>query len=85
MIGTCEWCSRPVHDGQEHESGNGGNGVMHTKCPTGPDYMVWDQEAEAIGPDAVEVLGPRPFGPSKVASRFCKSGRRPYCTCDTCF
>ena len=27
----------------------------------------------------------RPFGPCKHASPRCESGRRDYCTCDTCF
>lgn len=25
------------------------------------------------------------FGPSHSASQFCRSGKRPHCTCDTCF
>ena len=25
------------------------------------------------------------FAPSHIASRRCESGRRPHCTCDTCF
>lgn len=55
----------------------------------------WDEEAVAKGivlgapgwiKAGAEALGrPRPFGPSPIASSRCQSGRRPYCTCDTCF
>lgn len=55
----------------------------------------WDAAAAAAGiavePGdrmalvAIDTLGPRPFGPYPVASERCESGRRPYCTCSTCF
>lgn len=56
------------------------------------DPRAWDDMAITLGvnPDnyvaARERLGfPRPFGPSRKASPRCKSGKRDYCTCDTCF
>ena len=30
-IGTCDWCSKVVYSNQEHETGRGGEGLMHTK------------------------------------------------------
>ena len=55
----------------------------------------WDAAAEAAGivvgapgyvKDGREKLGEdRPFGPSRIPSPRCESGKRPYCTCDTCF
>lgn len=57
--------------------------------------VAWDSAAEAHGvvigsPGYVregrEVLGfDRPAGPSRLASTRCESGKRNYCTCDTCF
>jgi hypothetical protein len=57
--------------------------------------MVWDSLAESRGivigsPGYTraghEALGfPRPPGPSRIPSVRCESGKRPYCTCDTCF
>lgn len=57
------------------------------------DYAAWDEEAIRLGhwknggptPEARAVLGPRPMGPSRKASSRCESGKRDYCTCDTCF
>jgi hypothetical protein len=55
----------------------------------------WDEAARAAGVnidepgyvwEARKVLGtPRPPGPSRHASERCESGKRLYCTCDTCF
>lgn len=57
--------------------------------------VAWDSAAEALGVvigshayvrAGREALGiDRPPGPSRLPSILCKSGRRPYCTCDTCF
>jgi hypothetical protein len=56
---------------------------------------AWDHEAEAAGivigargyaSEGARVLGfPRPVGPARNPSPRCRSGRQPYCTCDTCF
>ena len=43
--------------------------------------FAWDRLTER----GVKLDFPRPFGPSKKASPYCRSGRRDYCTCDTCF
>lgn len=55
----------------------------------------WDEAAEALGFDlstpsnarlAAHALGvDRPFWPYKHASVHCMSGKRDYCSCDTCF
>jgi len=34
---------------------------------------------------AVAIGHHRPFGPRRTASVRCASGKRNYCTCDTCF
>jgi len=57
--------------------------------------VAWDTEAEkhhvVIGEPGYCVLGAvalgfgRPPGPSRIPSSRCASGKRPYCTCDTCF
>jgi hypothetical protein len=57
--------------------------------------MAWDEAAIAAGVDlnafgwgraGAAALGEeRPFGPSREPSERCESGKRPYCTCDTCF
>jgi len=44
-------------------------------------YIAWDNLAD-LGP--VPTF-PRPTGPSRTPSTRCESGKRPYCTCDTCF
>ena len=58
------------------------------------DVYAWDNLAESKGFDlkypeqvgeATKMIGPRPFGPRKFASPRCESGKRNYCTCDTCF
>lgn len=37
-------------------------------------------------PKAAAAIGyPRPCGPRRTPSPRCESGKRPYCTCDTCF
>ena len=58
-------------------------------------YHAWDLAAEAAGvvigsfgyvAAGRKLLGfDRPPGPSRVASTRCESGKRNYCTCDTCF
>jgi len=56
----------------------------------------WDEAARAKGvdiddpeymPAAQRAMGnvPRPPGPSRHPSPRCESGKRLYCTCDTCF
>jgi hypothetical protein len=55
----------------------------------------WDDAAIAAGVDldawgwgkaGAEALGePRPPGPSRTPSTCCRSGKRPYCTCDACY
>jgi phage FluMu protein Com len=38
--------------------------------------------------EAYQVLDRMPFNvfmPSHKASKYCKSGKRPHCTCDACF
>lgn len=65
-----------------------------TKYPTMPS-REFDAAAEAAGfdlrargwlVDAQEHLKrTREPGPYKYASARCESGRRDYCTCDTCF
>lgn len=57
--------------------------------------VAWDNAAEAQGivigapgyvRDGREKLGfDRPFGPSRIPSSRCESGKRPYCTCDLCW
>ena len=59
------------------------------------DPMAWDKLAEAAGVEigrpgyervGARLLGfERPFGPRREPSERCESGKRPYCTCDTCF
>lgn len=59
------------------------------------DCKAWDDAAEAAGiqigsfgwgSDGEERLGfPRPMGPNRIPSARCESGKRPYCTCDTCY
>ena len=58
-------------------------------------YSSYDKLAEAFGiivdsPGwytlaAVAIGNSRPAGPRRTASVRCESGKRPYCTCDTCF
>lgn len=58
-------------------------------------WRAWDKLAEHLGLDpenpeqraeARYRLGiARPVGPRKTASVRCQSGRRDYCTCDTCW
>ena len=58
------------------------------KHPWETDHRAWDQEKDRRRLDSQSAtleLGPRPFGPMKRASDRCQSGRRDYCTCDTCF
>jgi len=83
----------PIHPGQltlelypqasEHEDGTGPGAVYNRMVKMG-----------AIRPDCQacqEYFGtpdePRPGGmaPSHRASARCESGKRPHCTCDTCF
>jgi hypothetical protein len=58
--------------------------IMHL-CPAIPE--TWDMLKEQ-GKDPGR---PRPFGPNKRGSTYCRSGsiasggKREYCTCDTCF
>jgi len=57
--------------------------------------IAFDNAAEAAGitvgadgwlRDAEAMLGfMRPPGPNRKPSVRCESGKRPYCTCDTCF
>jgi hypothetical protein len=59
------------------------------------DCVAYDLAAEEAGiqvgtfgwQHAAEIkLGfPRPFGPNRNPSPRCESGKRRYCTCDTCF
>jgi hypothetical protein len=60
------------------------------RCPE-----AWDAAADAAGVtigspgytrEGARLLGfARPPGPSRTPSTRCRSGMRPYCTCDTCF
>lgn len=57
--------------------------------------VMWDAIVEKLGivvdargyiADGRALLGfDRPAGPSRKASDGCESGKRDYCTCDTCF
>lgn len=59
------------------------------------DCVAYDEAAEAAGivvdsfrwlTAAEAALGfGRPPGPRRTPSIMCESGRRPYCTCDTCY
>lgn len=59
------------------------------------NYVEYDKLAEQSGITvdspgwlrrAFETLGfGRPAGPRRTPSSRCESGKRPYCTCDTCF
>jgi hypothetical protein len=57
------------------------------------DSVSWDLLAESLyarragrGFNGFWHIGfRRPFGPDKFASERCASGKRDYCTCDTCF
>lgn len=57
---------------------------------------AWDKLADSLRPGwetedgghyAVrqQIGFGRPFGPRRLASDRCQSGKRNYCTCDTCF
>jgi len=58
-------------------------------------YVDWDTAVELAGLSLTEFgwmrlarefgFPPRPPGPNKYASPRCESGRKNYCTCDTCF
>lgn len=58
--------------------------------------FAWDKIADRMMSDWESVYGgmvkaeklvgfARPFGPNRKAGSGCESGKRDYCTCDSCF
>lgn len=46
-------------------------------------WPLWVAEIEACGCEERRVTDPH--GPRHLASSRCQSGKRPHCTCDTCY
>ncbi len=67
--------------------------MISPNAQTKMDGYEWDKEADRLVPDwengryfeVVKLIGERPTCPSRRASAMCESGKRNYCTCDTCF
>lgn len=56
-----------------------GLGVLDPNCKTCQhDYYPFYRDEWVQGKDG-------PMGPRHTASDRCRSGKRPHCTCDTCF
>lgn len=48
FIGNCDWCSQPVYSDQPHESGNRGDGVMHTGCDRDDDVDYHSKHEDGL-------------------------------------
>ena len=74
--------------------------ALYMKDPKSEETKVADEHSKAILADVLKQFGVRNpkhpdcdrcftgsvfGGPGHYASRFCRSGQRPHCTCDTCF
>jgi hypothetical protein len=74
--------------------------ALYMKDPKGAETLAADTLSKSIRADVLTQFGkPDPAhpecseclstsvfeGPSHEASSNCQSGRRPHCTCDTCF